>query len=201
MTIDETRQLIKLMAVTYPNYKPENLEDTAEAWFLVVNDIAFEDMKEALRTYIRTNTTGFAPVPAQLIEIVYDKHTDHPTADEAWLMVKKAISDGYYHSVEQFNALPEIVRRAVVSPDNLRNWSCMDSETINSVTASNFRKSYMDNVLRSRKETVTPSVYRPKIAGKVEVKLIESPIEEKEKLKPEDIEKLIESILPGWMKR
>ena len=61
---------------------------------------------------------------------------------EAWALVAKAIRNGIYGSREEFEALPESVRRVVGTPARLREWAVMDSDRVHSAVARDFRRAY-----------------------------------------------------------
>ena len=61
---------------------------------------------------------------------------------EAWNIVRIALRDSSYHAEEQFEMLPDIVKRAVVTPDRLKDWCQMPSDTVSSVVRAEFRRSF-----------------------------------------------------------
>ena len=67
---------------------------------------------------------------------------------EAWALVSKALRNGYYGAVEEFDNLPPLVQKAVGTPDNLRNWSQANTESVENVIQSNFMRSYRTVVKR-----------------------------------------------------
>ena len=60
----------------------------------------------------------------------------------AWGLVSKALRNGTYGAVEEFNKLPPLVKQAVGMPDNLKNWAASDYQTIETVIQSNFLRTY-----------------------------------------------------------
>lgn len=67
----------------------------------------------------------------------------------AWGLVSKALRNGTYGAVEEFNKLPPLVRQAVGMPDNLKNWATSDYQTIETVIQSNFLRTYETVVKRA----------------------------------------------------
>ena len=57
-------------------------------------------------------------------------------------MVQKACKHSYYNAEEEFNKLPDTVRAVVGSAGTLHDWASMDLDTLCSVVASNFQRSY-----------------------------------------------------------
>ena len=88
------------------------------------------------------------------------------TEMDAWGMVRRAIGDSAYHASERFEELPEVVKKAVGGPQNLREWSQMDSDTVGSVIQSNFLRTY--RVVRNReREMAQMSPSLRKVIGMV----------------------------------
>ena len=165
MTREETVDLIRSITSLYPNWKPENLTDTVNAWHWALEEYPATNIKAALQMYVKTSNAGFAPSVSQIIDGVY-KPQDREVLDEgaAWSLVKKAIQDGNYHAVERFNELPEIVQKAVGSANMIQQWAGTDSDEVNTVIMSNFQRNYRTVVQRS-KEDVRIS---PLVAGMIE---------------------------------
>lgn len=105
----------------------------------------------ALKTYVHSDTSGFAPSIGQLINKLHEVQTPQELNEmEAWFLVSRALRNGYYGAVEEFNKLPPLVQKAVGSPDNLRNWALTDSKSIENVVQSNFMRSYRTVVNRAK---------------------------------------------------
>ena len=85
---------------------------------------------------------------------------------EAWQMVVSAIS--YYNASETFERLPPILRRIIGSPNQLREWAVMESETVNSVVQSNFMRSYKAVAAREKEHAMLPESTKQMIAGLAE---------------------------------
>lgn len=150
MTRDETKGLIRSIMSLYPNWKPENLTDTVNAWHWALEDYEALAIKGGLQIYLKTNTTGFAPSVSQLINAIYAPRKHEALSEgEAWSLVKRAIHDGGYHAEERFNELPEIVQKAVGSPNMIHQWSQTDTAEVNTIIMSNFQRTYR-NVLEKR---------------------------------------------------
>ena len=149
MTRDEVKDLLNVMSATYPNYNPANKTMTVNVWFDVMQDIDGVAAMAALKAYIRSDRSGFAPCPAQIIGLLQDIATPQMNENEAWSMVRNAISDGIYHSQERFDKMPEAVQKAVGSPKQIEIWAS-DPEFNESVIQSNFMRSYRTEVNRSK---------------------------------------------------
>lgn len=141
----------------YPNYQVENKEFTINAWYSIIGDCDYKPMEKALRAYITTDTSGFAPSIGQLINKLHEVQSPQELNEmEAWLLVSKALRNGTYGAIEEFNKLPPLVQKAVGSPDNLRNWAQTDSESIENVVQSNFMRTYRTVVNRAKEYRKMP---------------------------------------------
>lgn len=149
MTETETAKLLMTIQTFYPNFQVENKNFAVKAWHTILEDIDYGLMQKALKSYITTDTNGFAPSVGQLLDKLYFiQNTQELNEMEAWSLVSKALRNGYYGSVDEFNKLPLLVQKAVGSPDNLRNWSQTDVNSIENVVQSNFIKTYRTIVKR-----------------------------------------------------
>ena len=149
MTKNEVIKLLMTIQTFYPNYQVENKEFTINAWYSIVGDCDYKPMEKALQAYITTDTSGFAPSIGQLLDKLHAIQNPQELNEmEAWSLVSKALRNGYYGAVEEFNNLPPLVQKAVGSPDNLRNWSQTDAKAIETVIQSNFMRSYAAIVKR-----------------------------------------------------
>ena len=146
----ETQKIIAVMMASYPNFKLEDVNATVEVWKDMLIDFSYEHIDMALKCYIRTDTSGFAPTPGQLIDQV--KRLTEPeelNETEAWSLVIKAISNGIYNSAEEFLKLPQEIQRGVGSVEQLRQWAM--TENLNyEVAKSQFLKTYKREVDRKK---------------------------------------------------
>lgn len=78
------------------------------------------------------------------------------TEQEAWALVSRALTNGYYGAKEEFAKLPSAVQATVGDPEQLREWAAMDRATVQSVVASNFQRSYRDKAKHEREFAALP---------------------------------------------
>ena len=143
MTREQTVDLVRAIVGIYPNWKPDDLTETVNAWHWALEEYPAEAIKAALQIYIKTNNTGFAPSVSQLIGAMHKPaENDHLSEGEAWALVKKAIQNGNYHAEDEFNRLPEVIQRAVGGAGMIRQWAQTDTDEVNTVVMSNFQRSY-----------------------------------------------------------
>lgn len=143
MTRDETVKIIRIMCDCYPNYKPNNLSETVDVWQMMLDEYSYNQVSVALKAYVTSDTSGFAPSVGEIVaKIQLVSQPQELDGMAAWGLVSKALRNGTYGAVEEFNKLPPLVRQAVGMPDNLKNWATSDYQTIETVIQSNFLRTY-----------------------------------------------------------
>lgn len=144
MTIKETAKLLAVIKEVYPNFNGR-----VETWHMVIGDIPYDVASAATMAYIRTE--HYPPVPADLIEKAsLVQKANNPTTAELWGKIRKAIGNGIYHSVSEFEALPKICQRAVGSHKQLQEWAVLGEE-LDTVVASNVKRT-LDSLLETQEE-------------------------------------------------
>lgn len=157
MTREETKRIIRIMCATYPNFKPNDLTETIDTWDFLLEEYTYKEISLALKAYIATSTSGFAPSIGQLIEKVRSISCGtEPSEMEAWALVSRAIQNGINGAEEEFAKLPEIVQKAVGSPNLLRSWATTDERSIENVVQSNFMRTYRAELSRKREVQTMP---------------------------------------------
>lgn len=150
MTREQVGKLLMTIQAYYPNYNPPNKEITLNAWHIMLAEYPEELVLQALRACITTNTSGFAPDVGQIMsKIQIISQPQELDGMAAWGLVSKALRNGTYGAVEEFNKLPPLVKQAVGMPDNLKNWATSDYQTIETVIQSNFLRTYETVVRRA----------------------------------------------------
>lgn len=144
MTRDETKQLLMRVSSAYPNWKPQaDLTYVVETWWEYLSGYDYDLMRMALKAYIRSDTSGFAPSIGQLVDKIQTINSPAALSEmEAWSLVSRALRNGYYHAEEEYAKLPSLVQKAVGAPSQLRNWSVTDIESVENVIQSNFMRTY-----------------------------------------------------------
>jgi hypothetical protein len=160
LTDKETRKIIAVLMVAYPNYKPINIDFTVSVWTDMLSDYSYSEVDMAIKAYISTDTSGFAPAIGQVIDKIKSITTPRQMTDaEAWALVRKAISDSSYNAKDRFNELPVTCQRAVGSPAQLRMWA-LDASYNENVVSSNFMRCYRTEVTRQSELSRMPSEVR-----------------------------------------
>ena len=111
----------------------------------------------AVKALIESDEKGFTPhIGAVKAKLRLITGSDDLTEAEAWGIVAKAIRNSAYGAREEFEKFSPIIKRIVGSPSQLREWGMMDSETVHSVVASNFQRSYKAIAQRERELAKLP---------------------------------------------
>lgn len=135
------------MKAAYPNFYrgmgKADLEQILDLWTDMFQEDHPRIVAGAVKAFIATDSKGYPPV----IGVIKDKVrqiTKPPmmTEHEAWTLVLDAMNCSEHDVGKKFDALPPVVRSIVGNARQLWDWGMMDSETVNSVVASNFMRSY-----------------------------------------------------------
>ena len=161
MNREETKKILRIMVDSYPNYKPVDMAETIDVWQMMLEDFSYQQVAMALKAYIMSDTSGFAPSIGQLVGKMQMISTPNELNEmEAWALVSKAIRNGYYGAETEFAKLPEMVQKAIGQPSQLRQWAHSDMESIETVIQSNFMRSYRMVIKREKEVQRMPSDIR-----------------------------------------
>lgn len=166
MNREETKEILKVLRVGYPNfYKGLTKREADEIIDLWSTMFASEPVKiviEAVKSLMCT--LKFPPTIADVKEkIAMITQPKQLTEMEAWRMVKSAIS--YYNATETFSRLPPILQGIIGSPNTLREWAVMEAETVDSIIQSNFMRSYKVKAAQEKERNMLPESTRQLIQG------------------------------------
>jgi hypothetical protein len=155
MTIEETLMILAVLKAAYPHaFKGMTRKDgeaMAQLWLRQFETESYAEVDAAVNALIATRTAGYTPTIGEVKEQIQRiRKKDDLDELAAWALVSKACSNGIYGYKEEFAKLPPDVQRAVGAPEQLREWAQMDVETVQSVVASNFQRSYRTTVARQR---------------------------------------------------
>lgn len=201
----ERSDVLKIMAVlrgAYPQFyrdiSRQEAEDTVALWLDMFRRDNPSLVGAAVKSIIEGDEKSFPPTIGQVkAKMRLIAGEDRMTEAEAWNVVSAAIRNGLYGAADEFEKFPPILKRIVGSPNMLREWARMDSDTVHSVVASNFQRSYRAVSAREREIAKLPPDVREIVqqigAGQEKTSLQEKkPVEE---LPPP------KRIVPEWMKQ
>ena len=160
MTREETVKIIRIMVDSYPNYKPNNISETVDVWHMMLSEYTYEQISVALKAYILSDTSGFAPSVGQLVDKMKTVTTPQELNEmEAWALVCDALRNSGYNYAEEYAKLPPLVQKAVGLPTQLQAWAL--TENLNKdVVGSNFMRCYRIEVERQKEISKMPQDVR-----------------------------------------
>ncbi len=152
MTMDEMLLIQSAIIAAYPNYKPEDIKMTVKTWTAMLDEYSFREIQEALKCFILSDASGFAPTIGQLVALVHEiKAPGELSAVEAWALVSDAMRRSSYGSSEKYEELPVLCKKAIGGAVVFKEWMNMDSNTVQSVEKSHFIREY-NALLRQKQE-------------------------------------------------
>lgn len=188
--------VLKIMSVLrgaypsfYRNIDRKEAEATVGLWADMFANDEYLLVAAAVKALIESDDKGYPPhigaVKAKLRLITGE---DEMTEAEAWGIVAKALRNSIYGAEEEFRKFPPVIKRIVGSPAQLREWGMMDSETVHSVVASNFQRSYKAIAQREREIAKLPPDVKALVGKLADGKKLDALPEKKRELppKPED---------------
>lgn len=172
MNKQETQKILAVLMVTYPNFNAVDISTLTNVWEMVFKDYSYAEVSQALTTYLSTNTSGFAPLPAHLIDLIHSVREsgsdDNPSA--MWDKVMNAIGNATYGANEEFNKLPLAVQRVLGSASALRMMA-MNEDFNEDVEKSLFMRTYAEQVKKQKQINRMPSEVKAMIENKDVLKI------------------------------
>lgn len=169
MERSEMMQILATIDTAYPNFlRGRDPQRLAGLWCAAFSNYTAEQVGAAVLAYVTTETSGFAPTIGQIKEKL-DLAVIHNQMDEstAWALVYKAIMNGLYNSRSEFEKLPPEVQRCVGSHEQLRAWAEMDVDEVQTVIASQFKKSFRSRAEHNQTLSRLPDNCRDILLGMV----------------------------------
>ncbi len=162
MTREETLQVLSILKAAYPhsyrNMTKLDAEAAVNLWYRQFENEDAAAVGAAVDALIATRKEGYSPTIGEVKEQLHRVRTEQQMSDaEAWALVEKACRNGLYGYREEYEKLPEEVRKAIGAPEQLKAWAAMDEETVNSVVASNFRKTFRTVQQREKENAMLPA--------------------------------------------
>ena len=158
------------MSCLFPNFKVDtgNMDLIEETWLAVLSPYTAQEISIALNTIVSEGVT-FAPSVGEIIakiKSIGEKiHGEELTEMQAWVLVRKALSNSVYNSKAEFDKLPPKVKEAVGDPFNLQEWAKNDFETVDTVIQSNFLRSYRRVEMSHKEINALPDSVRNRVTA------------------------------------
>lgn len=162
MNDTETLKILAVLKGAYPSFyrdmKRTEADGVVALWAELFADEPYELVAAAVKALIAGDEKGFPPhigaVKARIRQITQPASM---TEGEAWALIHRAIKNSAYGSQEEFDRLPPELKRLAGGPSQLREWSQMDPDTVQSVVASNVQRSYREVARQGREYAALPS--------------------------------------------
>lgn len=170
MTKNDVAELIMILKEYYPrDVESTNIETKVSAWHLLLRDYEKNIILNAALAFVSSDTKGFMPTPGQIINkiSVIRKSDNDMTEMEAWGYISKAIRNSTYNAKEEFDKLPDILKKCV-TPDLLRDWAIIEGDDVQTVIQSNFLRTF-----RVKRESIKEFEALPKSVQKFSLALAE----------------------------
>ncbi len=154
MKVEEFANLADAIKTYFPRDNMLPTEESMELWFDMLKDLDYKLAFYGLKKYVSLNK--FPPAISDIRE--YATSIGEPgelNEMEAWSLVREAISNSAYNSVEEFAKLPPLVQKAVGLPGQLRTWA-IDENYSEAVVSSNFIKTYRVALARHEENKKIP---------------------------------------------
>lgn len=170
MTREETAEMLAILKAAYPhsfqNITRADGMAMLNLWTRMFEADSKNEVSAAIDALISNRTVGYSPTPGEVKEQMRKLRDVHGLNElEAWGLVSKACTNGIYGYKEEFARLPAEVQRAVGRPEQLREWAMMDSETVQSVVASNFQRTYRAQIQKDNELSKLPPSVTQLISG------------------------------------
>lgn len=170
MTREDVLKVLSILKAAYPHsFRGMTRLDGEALVNLWAHQFAGEDAAEveaAVDALISTRKEGFSPTVGEIKDsLLRIKGAGWLSEAEAWNLVERACRRGLYNSAEEFYRLPPDVQAAVGGHEQLKAWAAMDAEVVNSVIASNFRKSFASVTAQKRELDMMPPDVRAVVSG------------------------------------
>lgn len=166
MTIQETAKVMDIIKGAYPNWNATR--ETAIVWAQMFVDDPVERVLAGVKSYIATDTKGFAPVVGQIKQMMNQIESDDMSEQEAWSLIRNAIGNGLYGCYTEYAKLPPILQKVVGSPEQLTEWAML-TDGLDTVVASNVMRSYRAVLERDRLERALPSDVKALLGGGIKM--------------------------------
>ena len=166
MTRQEVKEMLMVLQAAYPNYNPQDKTIAVNTWYDMLCGYPAEKVNAAVKAYILSDTSGFAPSIGQIVEkmqLFCETETRELNEMAAWQLVLRAMRNSIYHAEEEFTKWPPVVQKAVVSPGQLREWAMSEDVdgTWMNVTQSNFMRTYRVEVARDKEmQKLSPDILK-----------------------------------------
>ena len=168
MEKSDTLKILTILEISYPNWIAKmdmsKKRDMVALWTELLSEDDYTSIANAVKAIVQTDVTGYAPSIGQIRAKAYElTHRPGMSEVEAWGYVAKALRNSIHNSIAEHAKLPEEVKSAV-TPDQLKEWSQVDSDQVSTVIASNFQRSFRGRSKSYKENELLPEGFRIRLA-------------------------------------
>lgn len=152
MTKEETITILKILKTSYPRFYADMSKDEMLNTINLWHEMFEHENPVLVATAVKDliNSFKWPPTIADVKERMYKlTETEKETPVEVWNAIKKAIRNSSYNSFEEFEKLPEMAKKFVGSPNQLKEWAT-STDYNDGVVKGQFFKQY--EILEQRKK-------------------------------------------------
>lgn len=153
MKKEELKQVYAYASLLWQTFKVPTEEDKlilqSQIWYDFLKDYDLETIFASMRELCKESdfcNIGKIAKGCQTIYGLVEKRLDE---EDVFNEITKAVS--YYNCDENFYKLSEIAKKVVVEPSQLARWALCETETYNTVVASNIKKSIRNQIQKQDK--------------------------------------------------
>lgn len=168
MTKEETTKILAIIKVAYPNsfnrMTNKDLDTLIELWAVQFKNYDYKLVAMAVNTIISIDISQFAPPIGRVKQVCREISNPNQINEiEAWNCVKKALSNSIYNAKEEFDKLPDVVKKIVGSPKQLKEWCILESNQVDTIVHSNFLKLFKSLQKQERQQELMPIGVKEKL--------------------------------------
>lgn len=153
MKREEVIAILGIMKTAYPRFYANMSKNQAEETIALWHEMFKSDNPLLVTNAVKKLITEleFPPTIADVKKSMYSITDRSESNIELWNIFFKAISNSGYNSVQEFEKLPDILKKFAGSPSQMRDYALMDRDTVNSVVKGQFLK-HIDILKEREKE-------------------------------------------------
>lgn len=164
----EMMKVLALVREMYPTFLNGRNEATTFAiWMNLFDMETCDELIAALNAYACRDTKGFPPPIGALKELVWQQRNERMSEQTAWELVRAQLCGSSAHPRDNFDKLPDVVKACVGTPYTLMKWGQMDESELETVIASNFKRTFREMVQKKREHDVLPANLQARFAETV----------------------------------
>lgn len=144
-----------VMAGFFSTKTEMDIQFMARSYHRLLEPYKFDDIMAGLESFLLSDTKGFPPSPGQILDSMFNvvvlANGGEETPDKAWEILYKAVSNSGRNSVEEFEKLPDSIKKIVGSSKVLQDWADDESGRFLAYKPT-FERTFKENQLKDREK-------------------------------------------------